>query len=89
MSFLKSRRIEFYDSFIRVFLPFEGKANKDISYSELEVGPMMVRMGAFGPQHFRLYVKDEKNTSWVIGDGKVRGTDQLYSWLREKMETRR
>jgi hypothetical protein len=87
--FLKSRRIEFYNNFMRVFLSFQGEASKDISYSEMEIGPLMVRVGAFGPLHFKLYVNGERNQSWVIGDGKVRGTDyQLYSWLSGKMETR-
>ena len=88
-AFLKSRRIEFYNSSMRVFLSFQGEATKDISYSEMEIGPPMVRVGAIGPWHFKVYMKGERNGFWVIGDGKVKGTDyQLYSWLRNKMETR-
>ena len=81
--FLISTRIEFYESFARVFSLRGG--SRDLRYPQLEVEPQGVAdsRGA-SKRYFRLWVKGERR-SWEVGQGKVLGADEeLHYWLEKK-----
>ena len=81
--FFISTRIEFYESFARVFSLRGG--SRDLRYPQLEVEPQVTAdsRGA-SKRYFRLWVKGEKR-SWEVGQGKVLGADEeLRYWLEKK-----
>jgi hypothetical protein len=85
-AFLKSRRIEFYDAFVRIF-DLWGAGSLDVPYSRIKLGDLKVRAirGAIA-YHFRLSIGNGRGSSWDIGDAKVKGTESdLYSWVSDKI----
>jgi len=81
---LRSVRIEFYDGFVRI-AGITGVAKTDIPYSELELGPPVVR--ARGPPWFRMSMKGSaRHTSWKVEDERVPELNSyLYSVVQERV----
>jgi len=82
--FVKSSRIEFYDGFARVFA-LEKRGRRDVPYSQLEVGPLRIRIVRTAVSfHFDFGTADGAGL-WDVDDQMGRGADQtLYAFLREK-----
>jgi hypothetical protein len=84
--FFKSRRIEFYEDFAKVFLTWNNDS-REIPYSRLELGRLKMGMrGAGFVFDFMLSVKGEgKSSSWDVRSVRIRKLNTtLYSWLRQK-----
>lgn len=81
---IKSKKIEFYQDYVRVFLG--GKRGvKEVPYSQLRLGTPRLRIVSVDASvFFKIFLTDE-NCSFDVREVKLRrlGT-YLYSWLKTK-----
>jgi hypothetical protein len=85
--FLKSKRIEFYEDFVRVYLSWGKEKLKDIPYSELELGRLKMSVFKGGITfHFKLSAKGDSKSSWDVFNGNIEKVKTpLYLWLLKKV----
>ncbi len=85
--FLKSRRIEFYGGFVRLFDSL-GRNTVDVPYSDVRLGVLTGGGGLKAPPiyRFRLCVESsEKVSFFTITDSHVKGSPYtIWHWLADK-----
>jgi hypothetical protein len=93
LQFRKSKRLEFYEDYVRVFPSLWGES-KNIRYTEFELGlifaiPFMTRFKflSIDIESFRLIIDKEKSAMVGCINKKVRTANldtDLYSWLKDE-----
>ena len=93
--FLRSRKIEFHDEFLRVFQnQDDGTKSKDIKYFRIDVGNPVQSMNAFARaitgRHFKITDRGGfKKPSWNVRDDRIEELNtSLYFWLLYKTGNR-
>ena len=87
MAFLKSRKIEFFDTYMRI-VPFAGGEGKDVSYSKIKISNLKIRMiRGLITYHFK--VSSAKTLGYDfqfdLNNERIRSLNtNLYSWLQNK-----
>jgi hypothetical protein len=85
-TFLNSRRIEYYDRYLRLF-SFGGRAHTDFEYSKVKLGNLKMRVisGAVS-WHFRIMIAGA-DKSYDVGNSKKNYPESdLFTWLSERAE---
>ena len=89
--FSKTKRVEFYENKIRVFVGGHEKT-VDYSYSELQLGAAKLRfVRTASTLHFKIVLNNgRKRVSLDIQDGRIKEQNlDIYSWLQSKLSNRK